>query len=81
VEGERSDNDGAQGSVNGGARSARKPGYLEFKAAVLELSVAPTPATLVRYLNASRAIEGLDPLPRRPAGLVASHPPLALRSR
>jgi hypothetical protein len=57
-------NDGAQGGVNVGAR---KPGYFEFKAALLEFSDAPTPATLVRYLNASRALERLDPLLPRPA--------------
>jgi hypothetical protein len=65
-------NDGAQGSVNGSARSDRRPEYLEFKAAVFELSETQTPAALVRYLNASRALEGLDPLPRRPTRLVNS---------
>jgi hypothetical protein len=41
-------NDGAQGGVNRAAHSARRPCYIEFKAAVLELSHAPNPATLVR---------------------------------
>ena len=65
--------DGVQGSMNGPVRSARKPGYLEFKAAVLMFADAPTAATLVRYLNASRTLERLDPLPKRPLGLVSSH--------
>ena len=59
--------------MNRPVRSARKPGYLEFKAAVLMFADAPTPATLVRYLNASRSLEGLDPLPQRPLGLVSNH--------
>jgi hypothetical protein len=42
--------------------------FREFEAAVLEFSDAPSPATLIRYLNASRALEGLDPLPRRRRG-------------
>jgi hypothetical protein len=57
----------AHRKANGGARSARKPAYLKFRAALLEFSDAPTQASLVRYLNASRALEGLDPLPRRRA--------------
>jgi hypothetical protein len=65
-------NDGVQGSVNGSARSGRSPEYLEFKAAVFEFSETQTPAALVRYLNASRALEGLDPRPRRPTRLVNS---------
>jgi hypothetical protein len=65
--------DGPQARVKEDARSARTPGYLEFKAAVLEFSNAPTLATLVRYLNASRALEGLDPLPRRPVESVNGH--------
>jgi hypothetical protein len=68
-------NNGAQGGVNGAAHSARTPCYIEFKTAVLELSHAPNPATVVRYLNASRALEGLKPLPRRPAGLLSSQHP------
>jgi hypothetical protein len=48
--------------VNGGARWDRKPGYLEFKAALLELSDDPSPATLVRYLNASRGLERALPI-------------------
>jgi hypothetical protein len=64
-------NDGAQGGVNGGVHSAGTPCYIEFKAAVLEFSHAPSPATLVRYMNASRALEGLKPLPTRPAGLLS----------
>jgi hypothetical protein len=62
-------NHGTQGSVNGSARSGGRPEYLEFKAAVFELSETQTPAALVRYLNASRALEGLDPLPQRPTRL------------
>jgi hypothetical protein len=65
-------NDRAQGSVSGSARSARRREYLEFKSAVLELAEEPTPAALVRYLNASRALEGLDSLPPRPTRLVDS---------
>jgi hypothetical protein len=65
--------DGAQGTVNGGARSARKRAYLEFKAAVLEFSDDPTPATMVRYLSASGALDGLDALPRRPTASVNSN--------
>ena len=65
-------NDAAQRSVNGSARSGRSPEYLEFKAAVFEFSETQTPAALVRYLNASRALEGLDALPRRPTRLVNS---------
>jgi hypothetical protein len=65
-------NDGAQGSVNGSARSGRSPEYLEFKEAVFEFSETQTPAALVRYLNASRALEGLDALPRRPTRLVST---------
>jgi hypothetical protein len=64
-------NDGAQGGVNGRAHSARTPCYIEFKTAVLEFSHAPSPATLVRYMNASRALEGLKPLPRWPTGLLS----------
>jgi hypothetical protein len=66
-------NDGAQGTVNGGALSARKRAYLEFKAAVLEFSDDPTPAAMVRYLRASRALDGLDSLPRRPTASVKSN--------
>jgi hypothetical protein len=67
--------DSAQASVNGGAHSATTPSYLEFKAAVLELSHARTPAALLRYLNASRALDGLEPRPRQPVGLVNGHQP------
>jgi hypothetical protein len=74
-------NDYALRSVNGRARSARKQRYLEFKAAVLGFSDAPTAASLVRYLNASRALEGLDQLPQQPAELVNRHHRFALPSR
>jgi hypothetical protein len=46
--------------MNGGASSAKKPEYLEFKAAVLEFADAPSAANLARYLRASRALDGLD---------------------
>lgn len=74
-------NHGAQGSLKESARAVRKPGYLEFKAALLEFADAPTPATLDRYLTASRALEGLDPPPRRPAEPVNRHDHFALPSR
>jgi hypothetical protein len=64
--------DGAQGGVNGSARSGGSPEYVEFKAALFEFSETPTPAALVRYLNASRALDGLDPLPSRPTPFVDS---------
>jgi hypothetical protein len=73
-------NDDALRRVNGRARSTRKR-YLEFKAAVLGFSDAPTAASLVRYLNASRALEGLDQLPQQPAELVNRHHRFALPSR
>ena len=62
--------DGAHGSVNGGARWDRKPGHLKFKAALLEFSDDPSPATLVGYLNASRGLERALPIssPARTAG-------------
>jgi hypothetical protein len=56
--------------MSGAAPSAKKPGYTEFKAAVLEFSDAPSAANLARYLRASRALDGLDYLVRpttRPA--------------
>jgi hypothetical protein len=56
----------AQTMPSGDARSAGKRAHLEFKAAVLELSDEASPVTVVRYLNASRALDGLEPLPRRP---------------
>jgi hypothetical protein len=71
--------DGVQGSVNG--RAAREPGYLEFKTALLEFAAEPTQATLVRYLNASRALE--RPLPGSSAARRVGERPhrAALRSR
>jgi hypothetical protein len=64
-----------------GAKPVEKPGYVEFKAALLEFMDVLTPATLVRYLNASRALGGLDPPTRRPAESVDSPDRSALPSR
>jgi hypothetical protein len=60
--------------MNGAARSAKKPAYLEFKAAVLEFSNAPFAPNLVRYLRASMALDGLDLLAPRLARPALSTP-------
>jgi hypothetical protein len=64
--------DSAFPHLNGDLRPAGRPAYVEFKTAVLEFSDDPNATNLVRYLNASRALEGLTPLPRRPAELLKS---------
>jgi hypothetical protein len=61
---------GAPRSTSRGALAAGKSAYIEFEAAVLEFSDAPSPVTLLRYLNASRVLDGLDPLSRRRAASV-----------
>jgi hypothetical protein len=57
-----SSNASGQKARNGNAPLDRPGAYLKFKAAVLELSDDATPANVVRYLNASRALDGLDSL-------------------
>ena len=74
-------NDGAPQRVTRSFRPAREPGWIEFKAAVLEFSEAPTEATLVRYLNASRALDGLDPRRRLSACVGAQPAPPGLPAR
>jgi hypothetical protein len=41
--------------------SDKRAAYAEFKAALLDFSDAPNPASLARYLHASRALEPLTP--------------------
>jgi hypothetical protein len=71
----------ARSERNQGPSRSRSQGYVEFKAALLEFMDVLTPATLVRYLNASRALGGLDPPTRRPAESVDSPDRSALPSR
>jgi hypothetical protein len=56
----------SQSAVEGLREASRA--HAEFREALLELSDDPTNANIVRYLNASRALDGEpleDPPPRR----------------
>lgn len=56
----------SQSAVEGLREASRA--HAEFREALLELSDDPTKANIVRYLNASRALDGEpleDPPPRR----------------
>jgi hypothetical protein len=42
------------------AESVPTAAYVAFRVALLDFSEEPTPANLVRYLQASRELDGLD---------------------
>jgi hypothetical protein len=62
----RHDCDREWNSMNESARSRQAPAYVEFRTALLRFSEVPSEANLVRYLHASRVLEELGPIARRP---------------
>jgi hypothetical protein len=62
----RHDRDREWNSMNESARSRQAPAYVEFRTALLRFAEVPSEANLVRYLHASRVLEELGPIARRP---------------
>ena len=66
-------NASAEKARNGDTPLDRRGAYLEFKAAVLELSDDATTANLIRYLKASRTLDEFDSLQGAPPMTAGAH--------